>query len=316
MKVKFYQKTWFKNIILIFFPTLISSLGVIISLVEVKAIVKQVIIFSIILLTLILIVAVVFFSTQDDKIYVKYQSLLEDYEKLRGVLAYLENDLRTCNVTILTFSELFENWSKTIYDFVDKVQKENEISDIAWNKVEYFNFICAHCKKMILQYLKITDISKISVNFVMPREDENGEIFVRMVAHSDSENIRPNACKKEEKLSDSVYHHSYLIKVKYSDIEVKVSNLEIRTIFKNVGPNTDLSKYTQYIAIPVYCSNDKLLGIFQVEAKYNCIINKDTDALRTFAQEKINPYCNLIVLIDKITKGLYVTPKKQDEEIG
>lgn len=315
MKEHFYQKTWFKNTILITLPSLISTIGVIISLVNTLSdTIKNTLIIVIIALMIILIIAVILFSAQDDKIYNDYQISLNDNQKLLAVVARLNNDLKTNNHIITAFSEISEKWSKNINSFANNVIQRKIISDKAWDKIKYFDTICLQCKNMIIQHCNNPDTSKISVSFVSYRENENGDKFIHMIAHSNPESTRPNACKKEEKLSDSNYYYANLIKEKYSDIDVAVNNGEILTKFNKITKNTDLSKYTQYIAIPVYCTSNKLLGIFQVVTKYDYIIEQDEISLRKFAEEKIIPFSNLIVLIEKINKGLYVTPENVQTE--
>ena len=161
---------------------------------------------------------------------------------------------------------------------------------------------------MLKIYCNNNDISKISVGFISYWEDSNKEKWIHMVAHSNPNSTKPRACKEKEKLSDSIYHYADLIKDNNSDIEIAINNEEVLRIFKKVSKNTDLSKYSQYIAIPVYGTSKQLLGIFQIVTKYDYIINKNSVALREFAEEFIVPYSNLIVLIDKINSGLYVKP--------
>lgn len=304
MERKFYQKIWFKNTILISIPTVISAIGVIISLREnMEAITKNTLMIVIVVLMCILIIAVLFFGGQEDKIY-------EELEGLKVVAAHFENEYKMSSNTILTFSELFGDWSNKIYEFSKNVINKKSVSDKEWNKIGYFDTVCKQCKSMIQSYCNNIDASKISVGFVLYREDENGEEYIHMVSHSDDYSFRPNACKEEERLKDSKYYHAKLIKKEHPGIEIAINNEEILRIFDRISVDTDLTKYTQYIAIPVYCTDNKLLGIFQVDTKYNCIIEKDKTELLKFVAERIIPYTNLIVLIDKINKGLYVTPKK------
>lgn len=313
MRQHFYQKSWFKNTILISIPSIISVIGVIISVIENHTIKNTFIIFTLFLMVC-LIVAVIFFSNQEDKLYEEYEIQKERNETLATILSHMENDYKTSIFTISIFSELSEKWAKNINSFANNVLSNGIVSDKAWDKIKLFDSVCLYCKNMIKQYCNRNDDSKISVNFVLYKIDENGEKWVHMIAHSNPESIRPNACKDEEKLSDCIYHYADLIKDGYSDIEVAINNEQIQRIFKRISKNTNLNKYTQYIAIPVYCTSKKLLGIFQVVTKYDYIIENDSINLEKFATDNIIPYSNLIILIDKIDKGLYVSPKHINRE--
>lgn len=311
-KRKFYQKLWFKNTVLITVPFTISVAGIILSFFpNLSNTIKTIIAFVIFLLLLFLGFFVIYTSHEEENIYKKYEESLFETENLTKIIAHLENDCNTYKFIITTLSEMSETWSRNLNSFVDNVLRQNKISNRAWDKIKYFDSICLQCKNMILQYCDNKDITKVSVSFVSCWENGNREKIIHMISHSNTESARPNACKKEEKLSQSKYYYAELIKEEYSDIDVAVNNEEIRKRFNKITSHTDLSKYTQYIAIPVYCTSHRLLGIFQIVTKYNYIIESDRVTLIKFATENVLPYSNLIVLVDKINKGLYLTQKEQ-----
>lgn len=100
-----------------------------------------------------------------------------------------------------------------------------------------------------------------------------------------------------------------------TDIEVAVNTEEILRIFRAVSIGNNLEKYTQYIAIPVYCKNI-LLGVFQIVTKYDYYIEQEKSALIEFATKNVIPYSNAIALIDSIYKGLYrnINPEQINKE--
>lgn len=313
MKQRFYEKTWFKNTILISIPSFISVIGVLVSLMG-DGIVKVIFCSASIVLMVFLVFSVIHFSNQEEKIYNEYEKIKDQNAKLTAILAHLENDYKTSTYTVSVLTQTIEKWAKNINSFANNVADNGWVSDKAWDSIRFFDLVCQHCRDMIKKYCNNDDDSKISVSFVQYREDLNNEKWVHMVAHSNPESTRPNACKEAQKLSDCLYHYANLIKEGYSDIEVAVDNIEIQRIFKKISVNTDLNKYSQYIAVPVYCSKRKLLGIFQVVTKHNYIIENDRVELIQFATRNILPYSNLILLIDKIGKGLYVSPKQINRE--
>lgn len=313
MREHFYQKTWFKNTILISLPSLISVIGVVISIIDNQTLKVGLIIFSLFLM-ISLIIAVVYFGNQEDKVYTEIQSLKNQNIELTSILAHMENDYKTSIFTVTSFSNLAEKWAKNINSFANNIKSNGSISDKAWDKIKLMDSICLQCKAMIQRYCNDYDDSKISVGFILYKKDDKGEEWVHMISHSNLQSTRPRACKKETKLSDCIYHYADLIKEGLSDIEIAVNNEEIQRIFKKVSINTQLDKYTQYIAIPVYCSSNKLLGIFQIVTKYNCYIEKTNTGLIKFATTNVLPYSNLITLIDKIYKGLYISPTQINKE--
>ena len=189
------------------------------------------------------------------------------------------------------------------------------VSDKAWNKIKIIDAICVSTKNIIQQYCNDFNNANISVSYVSYIKDKNDEEWIHMVSHSSGMSFRPNACKCEVKLSDCIYHYADLIRCRLSDFEIAMNNEEILRIFKKVSITSDLSKYTQYIAIPLYCKSGKLLGIFQIVTKYGYIIETDRDKMRTFITDAIIPFSNMIILADKIYKGLYINPIQINKEV-
>lgn len=313
MQEHIYQKLWFKNSILISLPVIISVIGAAFSFIK-SNIVKAILATIMFILLICLVVAVIVFSIQDDKMAKAYDQLKNDKMELANILAHMENNFKTSTFTISTFSSMAEIWAKSINSFAINVRNNGSISDKAWNKVRLMDSICLQCKNMIERYCNNSKDSKVSVGFISYRKDADGEEWVYMVSHSNMGSNRPSACKEEIKLSECLYHYGKLIKDKISDIEVAINNEEILRIFNNVSIGNDLSKYTQYIAIPVYCTSNKLLGIFQVVTKYDYYIEKEKVNLIEFATNNIIPYSNMIVLVDKIYKGLYTSPTEIKKE--
>lgn len=236
-------------------------------------------------------------------------------EQLTSILAHMENDYKTVTSEVSTFSEMIEKWAGTINSFANNIKENGYVSDKAWNKIKIIDAICVSTKNIIQQYCNDFNNANISVSYVSYIKDKNDEEWIHMVSHSSGMSFRPNACKCEVKLSDCIYHYADLIRYKLSDFEIAMNNEEILRIFKKVSITSDLSKYTQYIAIPLYCKSGKLLGIFQIVTKYGYIIETDRNKMRTFITDAIIPFSNMIILADKIYKGLYINPIQINKEV-
>lgn len=313
MKQHFYHKIWFKNTILISIPTLISGIGVFISLVD-NIVLKTILFCLAFVLMIALIIYVIHNGNKEDELVKEIHALNDKNESLTSILAHMENDYKTVASEISAFSEIIEKWSGTINSFANNIKMNGYISDKAWNKVKITDTICMTTRNIIQQYCNDYTNANISVGYITYIKDQNNEEWVYMISHSDSMSIRPNACKDIIKLSECKYHYGDLIRNKLSDIEMAMNNEEILRIFHKVSLNTDLSKYTQYIAIPLYCKSGKLLGIFQIVTKYGYVIESDKNKMRQFITDIIIPFSNLIVLADKIYKGLYIDPMKINKE--
>lgn len=314
MKKHFYQKTGVKNTILILIPTIISVAGIIASILG-NTIATIIIICIVVVLLLIQIFAVIKYGNEDDKVYSQLEKLAIENNSLTTILAHMENDYKTVTSEVSAFSETSEKWASLINSFANNIKQNGYVSDKAWNKAKITDTICLHTKNVVQQYCNKFDNANISVGYISYDIDENGEEWVHMMSHSSPISIRPNACKEREKLSECIYHYAELIRNKLSDIEIAMNNEEVLRIFKKVSLSSDLNKYTQYIAIPLYCKSGKLLGIFQIVTKNGYIIENDKLKMQQFVTDNIIPFSNLIVLADKIYKGLYVSSTKINKEV-
>lgn len=314
MRKYFYQKTWFKNTVFILLPTAISIIGVLISLIN-SNVIKVILTCTAILLLLIQIYSVIHYGNEEDKVYEQLLGYKKQNKNLTSILFNMENEYKTAMHEISLVSDITDKWASNINSFANNVKINKQISDKAWDRVKYIDTICVYCRDIVEQYCNIKDTSKISVSYIQYTKDANKVEWVHMIGHSNTHSLRPDACKEEIKLRDCLYHYGDLIREKYSDIEIAMNNDEILRIFHKVSVHTDLSKYTQYIAIPLYCKSDKILGILQIVTKNGYIIEEDRNKLEKFVTENIMPLCNLIILVDKINKGLYLNPIKINKEV-
>ena len=181
MRERFYQKTWFKNTVLILIPTAVSVIGVFTSITS--DIVIKIILTSITVILMITLVAfVIYYGNQEDKVYNELQEKDETIVNLTNILAHMENDYKTVTYEISSLSELAEKWATVINSFANNVKLNGCISDKAWDKVKQIDAICLYCRDMIKQYCNLNDNSGISVCFVEYSVDENNVEWVHMIA--------------------------------------------------------------------------------------------------------------------------------------
>lgn len=160
----FYQKTWFKNLILIIIPSLISVLGVIISFVPES--VRPILIFATIISLAILIGFVIYFGNQDDDLHKKLENQQLQNLTLTNIIAHMENLYKTNTFEISSLSNIFEVWASAINSFANNIFKTGTISNKAWDKIKYIDDICVCCRKLIEQYCNNTDDSKVFVGYL------------------------------------------------------------------------------------------------------------------------------------------------------
>lgn len=310
MKKTLLENKIFKNILLIVFPTIISAIGVILPMAPTESTKTGLIMVSFFILVL-LIGYILYISKIESQKEDQIKNLENEKDNLSIISSHLRLENKSYIYSINTLSVFMERWAKSINDYANEVKNTGIANEKYWDKYTLFQMVCERCRDAIKEYVgdKITS-ADVSVGFIEVY-DINGEEKIKFVAHSNPESTRPDSYDKEELISKSRYHYAELIRERKSDIEVAVDNEEIRKIFKAVNPGSDLAKYNQYIAIPVFCSKRKMLGIFQIVIKNGFYIINDKQALQKYAELNLIVFANQILLIDKIHKGLYTTSSKK-----
>jgi hypothetical protein len=136
--------------------------------------------------------------------------------------------------------------------------------------------------------------------------------MVNMIAHSSSPSTRPKIYNKPEKLESCSYYYGKILRDENPEIEILLNPTEIIEAFTpsgNAGSAAKLSKYSQYITVPIVCDGNKISGLLQIVVFNDKKIKEDKAQLKKVATAYIVPFCSLILLVNKIEKGLFSKPK-------
>ena len=288
-----------KNIILIGIPTIISGLGVIMALDILKKY-KNAIIFIVLLLLLIFVAFLLYYSKQEKEVK-------DEVENLKSTISSMVKMLNINSNTVISIVKLLENWNRDINKIANDINKDGFANEQDWNYENICNDICVCCKESIMKFVDSNEKTDLSVSMIKVYNN-NGNDYIKMIAHSSPQTAKPDIYDKEELLSDCQYLFGRLIKDRNRDILALENNAKIQQRFYKPKPNTDLSKYNQYIAIPIMCHHNKILGILQVTTKYKYTIMNTEVELKKFSETYLTPFVDLLVLIEKIKKGLFVKP--------
>ena len=208
---------------------------------------------------------------------------------------------------VVSIVSLLETWNRDINKIANDIKKNGTANEKDWDYERICTDICVSCKNSILKFTAMENDMDLSVSLVKYYNVDTNE-YVKMIAHSSPQTAKPDVFDKEELLNDCKYQYVRLIRDKNRGIFVLENTEKIKQYFYKKKPETDLSKYSQYIAIPILCSKNKYLGILQVTTKYNYIIMDTEIQLKRFSETYITPFVELLILVEKIEKGLFVKP--------
>ena len=188
MKKAFYEKTWFKNLIVIGIPAIISVIGMLISIIGNNTI-KIAFIISSIFSFFVLVAFMIHYSKQDDIMEEKLQGLEKDNQDLKIIVNHLELENKSNMQTINTISSFTEIWARNINAFANDVQRTGSALVKYWDRVLLYNSVCEKCRDSIEAYVGCADHTKISVGFIEYSVSDDKEEWVAFIAHSNIKNI-------------------------------------------------------------------------------------------------------------------------------
>lgn len=295
-----------KNLLLIGIPTIISGIGIIMTL-DILSAFKNIFVLSTIILLVVFIIIVIYYARFENGENVKYQELTKEANNLKATITSINKLLNAHNSIVTSFVDLLEPWATNINKIANDISAKGTANEKDWDYEQICTDICISCKKMIKHFTGITNDTDISVAFVKYYPHANGD-FVKMIAHSSPPTAKPDIFDVQESLADCQYQYAKLIKNKTRTIFVLENNEKIKNTFYRKHPETDLSQYSQYIAIPIVCSRNKYLGVLQITAKYNYQIMPSDVDLKKFSETYVTPFVEMFILIEKIQKGLFIKP--------
>lgn len=297
-----------KSLIIYAIPGLLSVIGIILSLEELKRY-KYILISAAIVLLVLYVFSMIFYTKEEKEKEKAYQELCNENIELKATIESIETLLNTNNSIITSFVTLINPWHSKINKIANDICLNGKVNENDWDYANICSNICVACNSAIKQFASIENDNFISVSFIkyIKRDQED---YVKMIAHSSFSVSQPDVFEVEETLSDCRYQYAVLIREKRKDAFILENNEKIRHVFYKKHDTTDLSKYSQYIAIPVYCTKNRILGVLQITTKYSVQIMDTEVKLRSFSETYVTPFVQLLILVEKIQKGLFIQPRQ------
>lgn len=289
-----------KNLILIGIPTVISTLGILMGL-DILSDFKNIIIVVSVLLLIVFVIFLLYYSKQEKELQIELNNMKMTISTMGKILGINSK-------TVISIVGLLENWNRDINKIANDITKSGSANETDWNYEKICTDICISCKDAIVKFTGIEDETDISVSLIKYYKNLDNE-YVKMIAHSSPQTAKPDVFGKEELLEECKYQYARIIREKNRGIFVLENTSKIKQEFYKKKPETDLAKYSQYIAIPVICSSNKFLGVLQITTKHDYkIMNTDVE-LEKFSETYMTPFIELLVLAEKVKKGIFVKPK-------
>lgn len=231
-----------------------------------------------------------------------YLALLGFYAKEETnnnkVLELLNNEVSSYEEICISSISIIEETANDLNNIIYNLQKKEEIDLRIWNFDKACKLICM---QIFLFLNKATKKKNYLVNYV--KIDITGEAeSIILNAYANRDRSKPSIFGKKRKFSDeNGYYDTVLFNKNESDIVTECDKEVLNKMFKE-GKGRDKQKYEQYIGIPVFCNDTKMIGLLQVLSVKDGSLGKNKDELKEFASKYLIPYTKLFLLAYKIEK--------------
>lgn len=136
------------------------------------------------------------------------------------------------------------------------------------------------------------------------------EIYANSYANKDTK--RPTLYGRKRSIQDDSYHDAELFKQNQSDVEVVIGSEEIDKVFGHKTKdkrNKNKKKYNQYIAIPIFCNDEKMVGLLEIICLNKTSLGESEEEIREIVSKYFMTYAFFILVLHKLEKALIAQPQ-------
>lgn len=253
-----------------------------------KCFVLKIVIFSI--LSILDILLIVFCAAQDSKDISLNSELKKENSSLKKALSGI--------ILVSQFN------SSEINQCIHQYIMEGKINSDIWNYKKACYNLCATIFNFVTEF---AHNDNVEVSYVKLNESTAGEI--ELYSYKNNTDQKPKLLNKKRNflnLDTIQYFDMELFNKNSAETKVLYGSDEINTNFYRTREEREKhpQKYNQYIAIPVFCDNKKMIGLLQIACLNRCSLAEDGEVLEEVANKYFVPYANLFLLLHKMNKAL------------
>lgn len=154
------------------------------------------------------------------------------------------------------------------------------------------------------------------------KEKKTGREYIKMISYGNANQISPSIFDKHFYLdSDLNYYHVKIFNEQQNDIFVLKNPSEIKKEFV-YGKKSTEKNIEQYIAIPVFCENEGIVSLLQIEISEKQLIGRTTEEIREFVKPFM-AYIHILTvnyyrdeLVNVLIKKFNILKKNKDRRKG
>lgn len=228
----------------------------------------------------------------------------------RRTLGEREKQIHALEAALSSMMALCNNNSSDIKAHLQRIREKGKIDASLWSFDSACKSLCASVYKNICD---LSGSKEFGVAYV--RLDEGtpqaNEVYMNSYAN---ETMRKPSIHKVRRRIDSHdpnnYHDIDLFQKGKADIEVLIGKDEIDRAFSYASKNeraNNRNKYNQYIGIPVFCDDEKMVGLLEIVALRSACLGMNKSEAEELVKKFIAPYAFLFLLLYTMDSALVLT---------
>lgn len=251
------------------------------------------------ILMIVYIVLLIFYSVSEVN-YRRIRKLLEDRIK-----AYEEIMMGIDNVC----KESANSANAVIHEIIEQGNCNLNI----WNFDKACMLVCSQLYSL-LKNLSGGE-TDFGIAYIKLIEDKKPENTIKMCGFANQNMHKPSIYGKKRRIDnndDKNYHDIDLFISSNSEIEVIIGCDKINDLFEYSSKKSrqkNRNKYNQFVAIPVFCDDSKMIGLLEVVCFNNATLGNNEKEVKEIASKYFVPYSYLLLLLHKIEKALMAKPQ-------
>nr|WP_295945387.1 hypothetical protein [uncultured Agathobaculum sp.] len=227
----------------------------------------------------------------------------------RRVRGILERRMKTYEDFMSSLIAICRQNSIEVNSCIHNVKSDGKIDLNIWSFDKACRQVCSCAYSSLCNTIGNKNIGIAYIKLV---EGENPEKRITMNAFANETMSAPRIYRKKRDFTvdnEGSYHDEYLFRDASTEIEILMTPEEIEDAFafrNRESRKHNRGKYSQYVAIPVFCNDNKMVGLLEVVAFNGIQIGVTKEEVREIANKFLQPYAYMFLLLHKLEKSLLV----------
>ncbi len=230
----------------------------------------------------------------------------------RRIKKILEERIRAYEEIMMGVDNICKESASGVNAVIHSIVEKGSFNPSIWNFDKACMLVCSQLYALLCH---LSGGKKdFRVNYVRLEEDIHPEVEIRMSGFANQNMQKPTIFGKKRRIDrddDNNYHDVELFRLGKADIEVVLGANKIDDSFSyptKESRKKNRGKYNQYVAIPVFCNDAKMVGLLQIMSLNDVSIGQNEKEVMELASKYFVPYSYLMLLLHKVEKAALAKP--------